>query len=40
MYDCDVMVDDTRYGERLIQQGITKPISSPKENDGAEKIAE
>ena len=32
-YDCDVMVDDTSYGDWLIQQGIAKPISPPKEND-------
>ena len=40
IYDCDVMVDDTSYGDWLIQQGITKPRSTPKENDAADNITE
>ena len=40
IYDCDVMVDDTSYWDWLIKQGITKPISTPKENDVTENITE
>ena len=40
IYDCDVMVHDTSYGDWLIQQGIAKPISTPKENDAVENITE
>ena len=40
IYDCDLMVDDTIYWDWLILQGITKPISTPREYDAAEDITE
>ena len=40
IYDCDAMVYGTSYGDWLIQHGIAKPVSTPKENDAAENITE